>query len=88
MNVVYGFGGMRSDGPVLSFKPVLPARWKMFSFSTLYRGTVLSITIDRKQVFARVTEGTAVDVDIFGKRYKVGRSGAVAPMPAARIAGK
>ena len=27
LNIVYGFGGLRSDGNILVLKPVLPSNW-------------------------------------------------------------
>ena len=32
MNLVYGFGGMRTDGEELSFEPSLPAKWTAFTY--------------------------------------------------------
>ncbi len=72
MNVIYGFGGMRSDGARLSFDPNMPTMWKAFSFKILYRGSVLEVSVSKKGASFRVTEGKAVTVDIYGKATKVG----------------
>lgn len=32
VSIVYGFGGLRSDGPVLSLSPMLPAGWQSYQF--------------------------------------------------------
>ena len=32
MNIVYGFGGLRSDGPVLTFNPSIPRQWQAYRF--------------------------------------------------------
>jgi maltose phosphorylase len=48
MNIVYGFGGMRSDGEGIIFKPSLPATWSSYSFKIIYQQTVLFIMVDRE----------------------------------------
>jgi maltose phosphorylase len=72
MNVIYGFGGMRSDGKRLSFDPNMPTMWKAFTFKILYRGSVLEVSISKTGASFRVAEGKAVTVDIYGKATKVG----------------
>jgi maltose phosphorylase len=57
MNVVYGFGGLRSDGETLSFEPSIPKGWDEFSFKIVYRGSVLEIRVDRDYATYRVLEG-------------------------------
>jgi maltose phosphorylase len=59
MNVVYGFGGMRSDGPILSFKPTLPPQWKKYSFKLLYRRQVLTVTVESGQARFKLDQGEA-----------------------------
>lgn len=84
MNVVYGFGGMRSDGKVLSFTPSLPRKWKGFSFRILYRDSVLQVRIDREQAVFATVEGPAVPIEVFGKRCRATRRGLAVEMPADR----
>ena len=77
MNVVYGFGGLRSDGKVLSFRPSMPKMWTSFSYRILYRGSVLEVHVDKKQARFRVVEGKTVSADVFDKRYRIGRDDVV-----------
>ncbi|MEX2607966.1 MAG: glycosyl hydrolase family 65 protein [Kiritimatiellia bacterium] len=46
MNVVYGFGGLRTDARELRFKPSLAGTWKRFSFTLRYLGNLLVVDID------------------------------------------
>ncbi len=46
LNVVYGFGGLRSDGKILKINPTIPDRWKSYSFRFLYRGNVISVRVE------------------------------------------
>jgi maltose phosphorylase len=85
MNIVFGFGGMRTDGEVLSFKPTLPRRWKAFTFRILYREALLEVGIDRKQARFKVRRGPDVDVDVFGKRHTVTADGLTVAMPRNRV---
>jgi len=77
MNVVYGFGGLRSDGKVLSFRPSMPKMWKRFSYRILYRGSILEVAVDKKNATFRVVEGKSIPADIFDKRYRIGRDDVV-----------
>ncbi|MHC4985654.1 MAG: glycosyl hydrolase family 65 protein, partial [Planctomycetota bacterium] len=80
MNVVYGFGGLRSDGKVLSFRLSMAKMWKRFSYRILYRGSVLEVAVDRKNATFRVVEGKSVPADIFDKRYRIGKAETVVPL--------
>ena len=44
-NIVYGFGGMRSDGDILSFSPSIPDNWKKYSFSIIYKGANITVEV-------------------------------------------
>jgi maltose phosphorylase len=47
MNIVYGFGGLVSDGETLSLSPSLPDRWRALRFPLTYRGSRLRVEIER-----------------------------------------
>jgi len=85
MNIVYGFGGMRSDGDLLAFTPSLPYSWASFSFRILYRGSVLKMTVDRQAVAMSVISGPPVTLDLFGTRHTIDTTGLTLPMPAERV---
>lgn len=74
MNIVYGFGGMRSDDDMLFFKPTLPKEWKGYQFKILYRGKIL--TVDIRNGRAKFTlDGDAEPINICGNVYNVGKEG-------------
>lgn len=74
MNIVYGFGGMRSDDDMLFFKPTLPKEWKGYQFKILYRGKVL--TVDIRNGKAKFTlDGDAEPINICGNVHNVGKEG-------------
>ncbi|GIP23698.1 glycoside hydrolase family 65 protein [Paenibacillus sp. J22TS3] len=84
MNVVYGFGGMRSDGEELVLNPSLPERWRGFSFHIVYQGTTLKVNVERTQVKVRsLSEGGSVRLRIYGEPHTVDESGLVIALPSA-----
>lgn len=75
MNIVYGFGGMRSDGDVLSFQPTLPAHWSGYGFKIAYRGSRIQVEVNQKEAVLRVSEGTPVTVKVAGKLVQLDQKG-------------
>jgi len=86
VNIVYGFGGMRSDGPVLAFAPTLPDAWASYSFRVRYRGSVIQVDVGARTVRFRVSEGKAVTVLIYGEPREVGTEGLEVIAPRAEVA--
>jgi maltose phosphorylase len=82
MNIVYGFGGFRSDGAVSAFNPVLPEQWETYEFRLCYRGIRIRIRVTAEWVsFStrdRVRE--SVPLLIYGKPYLLDEAGITVPM--------
>ncbi len=74
MNVVYGFGGMRSDDEILTFNPTLPKQWQGYQFKILYREKILTVDI-RSGKATFTLDGGEEPIRILGKVYNVGREG-------------
>jgi maltose phosphorylase len=75
MNIVYGYGGMRSDGEILSFNPTIPEHWKSYSFQVLYRGSVIRVEVSQNGAQIRVVEGQPVLIMVQGQKQKVDKVG-------------
>ncbi|MBN2390544.1 MAG: family 65 glycosyl hydrolase [Anaerolineae bacterium] len=75
MNIVYGFGGMRSDGELLSFNPSIPAHWQGYSFEVTYHDSVLRVEVTQKQAIIRVKSGAPVIVKLAGQAQEITRDG-------------
>lgn len=75
MNIVYGFGGMRSDGALLSFNPSLPAKWKSYSFKIIYRDSILCVTVKSNSVRFRTITGQPVTILLYDKEHMVDKEG-------------
>lgn len=67
MNIVYGFGGMRSDGELLSFSPSIPQAWNGYSFNIHYQNDVIKLEIDKEKAIFCVENGSEIQVLIYGK---------------------
>lgn len=50
MAFVKGFGGMRVRNGRLSFAPILPEKWKSYSFRINFRDTILEINVNKQAV--------------------------------------
>ncbi|HTB21255.1 MAG TPA: glycosyl hydrolase family 65 protein [bacterium] len=86
MNLVYGFGGMRSDGELLSFEPSIPRKWKSYSYRVLYRKSVLEVRVDKKAVRLRTVLGPEVSVVVYGAKHSLDAGGVTVALPASRRA--
>ena len=71
MNIVYGFGGMRTDGERLSFNPKMPKKWKSYEFKIIVKGSTLSVHIDSERAVFTVLDGNDIILDIDGTEYKI-----------------
>lgn len=75
VNIVYGFGGMRSDGEVLAFNPSPPVQWAEFNFRIVYKNSVLNVKIDRKFAEFKILKGNSQNIIIYQKEYKIDNKG-------------
>ncbi|WNS44299.1 glycosyl hydrolase family 65 protein [Paenibacillus sp. MMS20-IR301] len=80
MNIVYGFGGMRSDGPQLSFRPSLPQKWDSYSFQVMYAGVLLGINVNKNHVSFKAINGGSTEVIVYGQQVKVDAAGITLPL--------
>ncbi len=46
MSIVQGFGGMRVVEDQIQFSPILPKKWKSYSFNVLFRGEIIHVTVN------------------------------------------
>ena len=82
MNIVYGFGGLRSDGAELVLNPVLPGQWAEYEFRIFYKGAFIRVKVSAKEVVLSVNDWPGakaadgkIPVKIYGKLYQLDSSG-------------
>lgn len=73
MNIVYGFGGLRSDGEVLRIRPMIPQKWQEYSFKLHYEGDVLKIRVDKERVRISSEGGKEHRLMIYDRECRLGR---------------
>lgn len=70
MNIVYGFGGMRTDNKTLKFTPSIPKEWSSFKFKILLNNKILTVLVTQEKVYFTLNEGEE-NIYIYGKEEKV-----------------
>ncbi|MFA6484221.1 MAG: glycosyl hydrolase family 65 protein, partial [Bacteroidales bacterium] len=69
--VVEGFGGMRISGNQLHFAPVLPGTWTSLTFTLHFRGSILTLTVDKKNIRVISKAESSLQLFIFGRGYTI-----------------
>lgn len=65
---VYGFGGLRMLNGKLRINPSLPDAWDSLSYSILWQGKKLEVTVERDKVTVKNTSGEKpVEAEVCGK---------------------
>lgn len=67
MNIVYGFGGLRSDGETLSLAPSIPNNWRRYSFRIVSHEQVVCVEVERGRVLLHMPKGGKLTFLIYGK---------------------
>ena len=81
MNIVYGFGGMRSDADILSFTPTIPNNWKSYSFHVTYQNEVIEVKADKGSVTMSLLTDGKVKVRVYNKDYELTSAKTEIPVP-------
>ncbi len=80
MNIVYGFGGVRTDGDTLSLRPVLPDGWTRYRFTLQYRGAQIAVEVARDGVSLSSTAYAAPEILLYGAPVRPTALGVFAPL--------
>lgn len=71
MAIVFGFAGLRIKDSGLSLAPVLPKQWDSYSFTILYLGRRLSISVDQNEPKVTLLSGDELTIRIFGREVRL-----------------
>lgn len=82
MNIVYGFGGLRCDGEMLSLAPFLPEKWEGYRFRIVYEGVVICVEVKKGRVFLNTLGGKVIELRIYGEPVRLGEEKQIFVMPA------
>jgi len=67
MGIVYGFAGLRIKEDGLWFRPCIPAAWRAYRFSILYKGSRIEIEVDQKRAVFRLRSGVPRMIIVFSQ---------------------
>jgi maltose phosphorylase len=79
MNIVYGYGGLRSDGDKLLLNPVLPKEWQSLEFGVRARDSIVRVRLTPESTSIKTVSGPALKLNVWGKDYEIGSEGAELP---------
>lgn len=65
--IVQGFAQMKTNTGTLSFAPLLPKNWDHYSFHINYRGRLLAVSVNQKEVQIDLKDGPALAMMLYEK---------------------
>lgn len=71
MNIIYGFGGLNSDGDELSLSPCIPKTWKKYTFSLRTKDSVLAVEVEQEKLTICCKEGEPVNLKLYDQDITV-----------------
>lgn len=71
MNIVYGFGGLRSDGEILALNPTIPEQWKGYKFHIVCGEEVLCVEADKSNVRLNTLGGGSIRLVIYKEEVEI-----------------
>lgn len=71
MSIVEGFGGMRVIDGKLHFSPLIPDKWMSYSFHIRFRGRLVYVTTNHKEIKISLIRGEKLPIVLHGKTFEV-----------------
>jgi maltose phosphorylase len=71
MAVVKGFGGMRVNNGLVSFKPFIPEQWTSYSFKVRFRDNLLRINVKQDGITIDNQTDKSMNVQVFDEVHKL-----------------
>ncbi len=69
--IVEGFGGMRITDSKVQFHPLIPEKWKSYSFHARFRGILFEVTVNHRSVIVRNLSDGPLKIIVYGKEFLV-----------------
>lgn len=67
MNIVYGFGGLRADGDMLTLAPSIPKQWEGYRFHIVYLDEIICVEVRKGQTEIYTLHGGQIVLGIYGQ---------------------
>ncbi len=71
LNIVYGFGGVRTDGDILKIAPVIPYKWKSYSFKINYQGVNIKVEVYHDKMTVIADGNRSIKVKIYDSLVEI-----------------
>ena len=71
LSIIAGFGGLRIDKDGLRIFPLLPKEWNSYSFTTVFHGSRMLVSVNQNGCTLRLLEGTEVEINVFDRKIMV-----------------
>lgn len=81
MNIVYGFGGLRSDGEILALKPTIPDNWLSYTFHVTYQNAVIEVKVKKEYVLLKLKRGERIKINLYGQNCELTGQEYIARIP-------
>jgi len=69
--IVEGFGGMRIKDGIVAISPMIPAKWKSYSFHARVQGSLFEVTVNHKEVLINNLSSVSLKVLVCGKEFTI-----------------
>jgi maltose phosphorylase len=69
VNIVYGFGGLRSDGDILKLAPTCPKTWTNYAFSIHYFGSTIKVHVTHESITLTLDRALNEPIMIYDQIY-------------------
>jgi maltose phosphorylase len=74
MTIVTGFGGLRVKNDILCFHPLIPKKWKRYSFRINFRGAVIEVIVTKDKVSFTNHSRRNISIKVYEKEYTLEKS--------------
>lgn len=81
MNIVYGFGGFRSDGETYALNPTIPKQWESYRFGLRLGELVVSVNVEREQVKLHASGAGKLEILLYGEKVMLGNGDFAVQIP-------
>ncbi|MCB0706875.1 MAG: glycoside hydrolase family 65 protein [Saprospiraceae bacterium] len=69
--LVKGFGGMRVEEEMLSFRPIIPGSWDRYAFKIVHQGKHIRIEVDQANACIQNDSAGTIKVTLYDKVYEI-----------------
>jgi len=75
MNIVYGFGGVRTDGDILTIAPSIPEDWTKYSFKIGYEDDTIEVEVSKNTVKINTVNNSKFVIKVYDAEVQIDGKG-------------